>query len=86
MKLEEILGRFNKKELETLIGYDIEKVKTQIKKTTICMTSTFYKNRAYVHIFKLNKKNEIICKITESLDTEFLKETKIEYGDDGKNL
>jgi len=78
MKIEQILKKFNREEIELLIKHDIEKVKTQIKKTTICKTSTFYRDRAYVYTFKLNKKNEIICKITESLNTDFLRNMTIE--------
>jgi hypothetical protein len=72
MKIEQILRKFKREELEMLIDHDIKKIEKQIKQKNLYRTVTFYNNKMYGYILKINKKNEIICKIEVSEDVDFI--------------
>jgi hypothetical protein len=72
MKIEQIFKKFKREELEILIDHDIKKIEKQIKQKNLYRTVTFYNNKMYGYILKINKKNEIICKIEVSEDVDFI--------------
>jgi hypothetical protein len=81
MKIEQILKKFNREELEILIGHDIRKIEEEMKQKNLYRTVTFYDQKMYGYVLELNKKNEIICKIQESSEIDFLKDATFNYRD-----